>query len=107
MRTFTTDERIARETWRTVTLKRSRLVGAHGVGAARVGDGALVNVDASHFGISAEARRALAKVSAVRVGARAATSARVDQLAFVNVSTLQRQQEGEQEQETLPPETRH
>lgn len=68
-------------------MKRSRLVGAHGVGAARVRRGALVGVDAGDSGISAETWRTPAQIGAVRVGARAAASARVGQSAFVHVST--------------------
>ncbi len=94
-KTLTGNFRVALESWRALASERSGQVVTDGAPSAD-GSGfdagrrrcALVDVDASHFGVAAEAGRAGAFVTAVRVRADASGAASVAELALVDVGAL-------------------
>lgn len=88
--------RVALESWRALAFESSGQVVTDGAPSAN-GSGfdagrdrrcALVDVDASHFGVAAVTGRAGAFVTAVRVGAEASGAASVAELALVDIGAL-------------------
>jgi hypothetical protein len=94
-KTLTGNFRVALESWRALAFESSGQIVTDGAPSAN-GSGfdagrrrcALVDVDASHFGVAAVTGRAGAFVTAVRVGAEASGAASVAELALVDIGAL-------------------